>query len=94
MQLSHVEVGTQDRDGVFPEFQIEPASLIFRHVNDEPENHNVPTWKFVVAVVGMLVIITLATLFWMWRDSKPRRRPALLGAPEPALRTNAAPAAK
>jgi hypothetical protein len=63
-------------------------------VENEPENYNVPTWKFVTALVVVLVIITLATLFWMWRDTRPRRRPALLGAPEPALRTNSAPAAR
>jgi hypothetical protein len=61
-------------------------------VNDGPENYEVPTWKFVVAVVVMITVIGLATLFWMWRDSKPRRRPPLLGAPEPALVvTNRAP---
>jgi hypothetical protein len=64
-----------------------------RRVNNDPDSYNVPTWKLVAAIVGILVIITLATLFWMWRDNKPRRRPALLGAPEPALRTNA-PATK
>src|SRR5947208_9342153 len=35
----------------------------------------------------MLAVVTLGTFFWMWRDSKPRRRPALLGAPpDPVLR--------
>ena len=54
-------------------------------MNDEPKNYDVPVWKFVVALVALLVVILLASLFWMWRDSKPRRRPALLGAPEPAI---------
>jgi hypothetical protein len=61
-------------------------------VNGDPDNYDVPTWKFVVAVIAMVVLMALATLFWMWRDSKPRRRPALLGAPQPALApTNAPP---
>jgi hypothetical protein len=54
-------------------------------VQDGPENYEVPAWKFVVAVIAMVTLIAMATLFWMWRDTKPRRRPALLGAPEPAL---------
>ena len=58
-------------------------------MTDEPENYNVPTWKFVVALVVVLLMVVLATFFWMWRDTRPRRRPALLGAPEPAIvRTN------
>lgn len=51
----------------------------------EPESYQVPTWKFVLAVVITIAVMALATVFWMWRDTKPRRRPALLGAPEPAL---------
>jgi hypothetical protein len=56
-------------------------------VSNEPENFNVPTWKFVAALVFVLIAVFLGTMLWMWRDSKPRRRPALLGAPE-IIRTN------
>ncbi len=62
-------------------------------MNDEPENFNVPTWKFVTALVVVLIGVLLGTMLWMWRDTKPRRRPALLGAPETA-RTNAVPAVR
>ena len=65
-------------------------------MNDEPNPHHVPTWKFVVALAFVLVAVTLGTLFSMWRDTKPRRRPPLLGAPEITATnvavTNAAPA--
>ena len=58
-------------------------------MSEDRENYNVSTWKFVVALIAFLIVIVLATFFWMWRDAKPRRRPALLGAPEPAIvRTN------
>jgi uncharacterized membrane protein YqjE len=52
-------------------------------MSQEPNSHHVPTWKFVAALAAMLVLVTLGTLFWMWRDARPRRRPALLGKPEP-----------
>ena len=50
--------------------------------------HNLPRWVFPVAVIGMIAVITLGTFFWMWRDQRPRRRPALLGAPDPVARKN------
>jgi sulfatase modifying factor 1 len=60
---------------------------------EEKNPHQVPKWVFPAALAGMLVIVTLGTVFWMWRDTKPRRRPALLGSPDPVLpkhlRTNA-----
>ena len=52
---------------------------------NEKNPHDLPRWVFPAAVVGMLVIVAIGTAFWMWRDSKPRRRPALLGAPDPIL---------
>ncbi len=62
-------------------------------MSSEPESYNIPPWKFVAALVVMLVLVTLGTLFWMWRDARPRRRPAMLGAPEPSwFQTNAVPA--
>ena len=48
--------------------------------------HDLPRWVFPVAIVVMLTIVTLGTFFWMWRDTRPRRRPALLGAPDPVVR--------
>ena len=56
-------------------------------MNGEPNPHHIPTWKFVVALVAVLVAVTLGTLFTMSRENKPRRRPPLLGAPE-AVATN------
>ena len=56
-------------------------------MNNEPNPHHVPTWKFVVALVAVLIAVTLGTLFTMSRENKPRRRPPLLGAPE-AVATN------
>ena len=50
---------------------------------EEKNPHDLPRWVFPVALLGMLVIITLGTFFWMWRDARPRRRTALLGAPDP-----------
>src|ERR1041385_223778 len=47
--------------------------------------YDLPRWVFPVAVAGVLVIMTLGTFFWMWRDARPRRRPALLGAPDPVV---------
>lgn len=56
--------------------------------NEEP-NYNVPMWKFFVALAVVLIAVTFGTLLWMKSDTKPRRRPALLGAPEPtAVQTN------
>jgi uncharacterized BrkB/YihY/UPF0761 family membrane protein len=54
-------------------------------MNGEPDNYNVPTWKFVAALVVIVLIMFLATLFWMWRDRTPRHRPALLGSPQSAI---------
>ncbi|HMJ92417.1 MAG TPA: hypothetical protein VK530_21520 [Candidatus Acidoferrum sp.] len=62
-------------------------------MSEEPANYNVPTWKFVTALIVVLVAVLLGTMLWMWRDGKPRRRPALLGAPE-ITRTNPAPATR
>ena len=59
---------------------------------DESNPHDLPRWVFPVAVLAMLVIVTLGTVFWMWRDNKPRRRPALLGVRDPAVQKNPAPA--
>ena len=65
-----------------------------RPVSDEPENYNVPTWKFFVALVVVLISVTLGTMLWMWSDSRPRRRPPMLGAPEPVkVQTNTVPPA-
>src|SRR3954464_14095397 len=55
---------------------------------DEKNPHELPRWVFPVAVIGMLAVVTLGTFFWMWRDAKPRRRPALLGSPDPVLPKN------
>jgi formylglycine-generating enzyme len=52
----------------------------------EKSPHDLPRWVFPVAVIVMLAIVTLGTFFWMWRDTRPRRRPALLGAPDPVVR--------
>ena len=42
---------------------------------NEPEpSHDLPVWKFVAAILGMLAAVTLGTMFWMWRDTKPRRQ--------------------
>jgi formylglycine-generating enzyme len=51
--------------------------------NDRPD---LPRWVFPMALLGMLVIVALGSIFWMWRDSKPRRRAAILGAPDPVIR--------
>jgi formylglycine-generating enzyme required for sulfatase activity len=51
-------------------------------------------WKFVVALVVTLTAVALGTALWMWRDSKPRRRAPLLGAPDPILRGSSSAAAK
>src|SRR6185436_5670062 len=51
-------------------------------------------WKFVVALVVTLTAVALGTALWMWRDSKPRRRPPLLGAPDPILQRSSSAAAK
>ena len=60
---------------------------------EEKNPHHVPKWVFPAALAGMLVIVALGTVFWMWRDTRPRHRPALLGSPDPVvprhLRTNA-----
>lgn len=41
---------------------------------EQPEkSYDVPVWKFVAAIAGMLVAVTLGTMFWMWRDARPRR---------------------
>jgi formylglycine-generating enzyme len=50
---------------------------------EEKNSHELPRWVFPVALLGMLVVVTLGSLFWMWRDQRPRRRPALLGARDP-----------
>src|ERR1043166_5538185 len=55
---------------------------------EEKNPHELPRWVFPVAVIGIIAVMTLATFFWMWRDSKPRRRPALLGSPDPVLPKN------
>lgn len=60
------------------------------HMAEERNPHDLPRWVFPVAVAGILVIVTLGTLFWMWRDTRPRRRPALLGSPDPVVRREAA----
>lgn len=52
---------------------------------EEKNPHDMPKWAFPLALVVVLTLVTLGSLFWMWRDSKPRRRPALLGAPDPVL---------
>lgn len=52
---------------------------------EEKNPHDLPTWVFPAALAGMLVLVTLGTVFWMWRDTRPRRRPAMLGAPDPVL---------
>ena len=56
---------------------------------EEKNPHELPRWVFPIAVLGVLVIVSLGTAFWMWRDSKPRRRAALLGAPDPVVRSTA-----
>ena len=65
-------------------------------MTDEPNPHDLPRWVFPAALAGMLVVVVLGTVFWMARDARPRRRPALLGSPDPILpqhlRTNAAAA--
>jgi formylglycine-generating enzyme len=48
--------------------------------------HDVPRWVFPVAAIGIVVLVGLSTVFWMWRDNRPRRRPALLGSPDPVIR--------
>ena len=53
---------------------------------EDKNPHHLPGWVFPAALAGMLVTITLGTFFWMWRDQKPRRRPALLGSPDPVAR--------
>ena len=58
---------------------------------EDKNPHHLPGWVFPAAVAGMLVTITLGTFFWMWRDQKPRRRPALLGAPDPVARKISGP---
>jgi len=63
-------------------------------VDQVPENYDVPTWKFVVALVVVLVSVFLGTLLWMWRDTKPRRHPAILAAPQSRTTPTNAPAAK
>jgi hypothetical protein len=78
---------SREGDGLQPRGE----SIIVAAVSNEPENFNVPTWKCVAALVIVLVAVLLGTLVWMWRDTKPRRRPALLGAPE-ITRTNPVPA--
>ena len=60
-------------------------------MTEDNNPHNMPGWVFPAALAGMLVVITLGTFFWMWRDQKPRRRPAMLGAPDPVARKNAVP---
>src|SRR4051812_23333963 len=57
-------------------------------MTEEKNPHDMPRWVFPVALIGMLAVMTLATFFWMWRDAKPRRRPALLGSPDPVLPKN------
>ncbi len=63
---------------------------------DEKNPHDLPRWVFPAALAGMLVVVALGTVFWMARDARPRRRPALLGSPDPILpqhlRTNTATA--
>jgi hypothetical protein len=65
-----------------------PDSLIVHAVSEQPENFNVPMWKFFVALAIVLIGVILGTMLWMWRENKPRRRPAILGAPQ-TVRTNA-----
>jgi formylglycine-generating enzyme len=55
---------------------------------NEPNPYEMPRWVFPVAALGMIAIMALSTAFWMWRDTKPRRRPALLGAPDPVVPTS------
>ena len=61
---------------------------------EEKNPHDLPRWVFPAALAGMLVVVVLGTVFWMARDARPRRRPALLGSPDPILpqhlRTNTA----
>ncbi len=52
-------------------------------MSQEPNSHHVPTWKFVAALSAMLALVTLGTLFWMWRDARPRRKSPASGKPEP-----------
>jgi formylglycine-generating enzyme len=54
-------------------------------MSEDDQRPELPRWAFPVAVVGMLVVVALGTVFWMWRDSQPRRRGALLGAPDPVI---------
>ena len=60
---------------------------------EEKNPHDAPKWVFPAALAGMLIIVVLGTAFWMWRDARPRRRPTLLGSPDPVVprhqRTNA-----
>src|ERR1051325_2444560 len=53
---------------------------------EEKNPHDLPRWVFPAALLGMLIVVGLGTFFWMWRDARPRRRPALLGAPDPVVR--------
>ena len=55
---------------------------------EEKNPHDLPRWVFPVALFGMLLIVTFGTFFWMWRDARPRRRAALLGASDPMARNN------
>jgi formylglycine-generating enzyme required for sulfatase activity len=53
---------------------------------DKTNSHELPRWAFPVALIGVLILVTCGTLFWMWSDSRPRRRAPLLGAPDPVVR--------